>query len=264
VSGLARGIAAQLRDQITSGQLRPGAKLPTEDQLIAQHGVSRNTVRGAVAHLVNEGLVRRVVGRDGGMVVRERVTLTYHASRAEQPDGLRSESDGYFTEVRDQGFEPSQTFELRLVMLETAIADRLEQEEGVTAVLRRCVRSVNHEPTSIQDSYYPMDLAEQVRELMSPADIPQGTTRLLAERGHLQIAFTDELEARMPTPEDVALLRLGQGTPVIRYLRTAFTRERVVRVTVTTFAGDRNRVVYTLGDVAALEREHGRRPKQHP
>jgi hypothetical protein len=36
-----------------------------------------------------------------------------------------------------------------------------------------------------------MDLAEQVRELMSPTDIAQGTHRLLAERGHLQVAFRD-------------------------------------------------------------------------
>jgi GNAT superfamily N-acetyltransferase len=112
------------------------------------------------------------------------------------------------------------------------------------------VRSVNDQPASIQDTYYPMDLVEQVKDLMSPTDIPQGTTRLPAERGHLQAAFVDEVEARMPTPEEAALLGLAAGTPVIKYVRTGYTRERAVRVTVTTFAGDRNRIIYTLGDPA--------------
>lgn len=245
-------IAAQLREQIVSGELTPGQRLPTEPQLMGMFGVSRNTARLAVKRLVDEGLVRRVPGRDGGMVVRERVTLTYHASRAEQPDGLRSESDGYFTETQMQGHTPSQTFESRLVALSAELADRLQVSPGASAVLRRCVRSVNDQPSSIQDTYYPMDLAEQVRELMSPTDIAQGTTRLLAERGHLQVTFRDEIEARMPTPTDAALLGLPAGTPVIYYLRTGYTAQRAVRVTITTFAGDRNRIVYTLGDTTQL------------
>lgn len=251
---LYRHIATQLREQIVNGELAPGQRLPTEPQLMSGFGVSRNTARLAVKQLIDEGLVRRVPGRDGGMVVRgrEAVILTYHASRAEQPDGLRSESDAYFTETRAQGHTPSQTFESRLVALPAELADRLQVSPGATAVLRRCVRSVNDQPSSIQDTYYPMDLVEQVRELMSPTDIPQGTTRLLAERGHLQVAFRDEIEARMPTPTDADLLDLLGGTPVIYYLRTGYTRERAVRVTVTTFGGYRNRLVYTLGDTAYL------------
>lgn len=247
-------IATHLREQIVTGELTPGQRLPTEPQLVSMFGVSRNTVRLAVKLLIDEGLVRRVAGRDGGMVVRgqEKVVLTYHASRAEQPDGLRGESDAYFTETRAQGHTPSQTFESRLVALSPEIAERLQVAPGETAVLRRCVRSVNDQPSSIQDTYYPMDLAEEVRELLSPAHIPQGTTRLLAERGHLQVAFRDEIEARMPTPSDAGLLDLPAGTPVIYYMRTGHTHERAVRVTITTFAGHRNRLVYTIGDVNHL------------
>jgi GntR family transcriptional regulator len=252
VAGLYRRIADELRAQITAGEYRPGERLPTEPRLMEQYDVSRNTVRLAVSQLVHEGLVRRVAGRDGGMVVRERVTLTYHASRAEQADGLRSESDGYFSETRQQGHEPSQDFELRLISLPDSIAERLGEPTGATAVLRRCLRSVNDDPTSIQDTYYPMALAEEVRELLSPSDVAQGTTRLLAERGHLQVAFRDEIEARMPSPEETSLLRLSAGTPVIKYVRTAYTTDHAVRVTVTTFAGDRNRIVYTLGQTSLI------------
>ena len=255
---LYRRIAAELREQIVRGEFAPGAKLPTEPQLVDRYGVSRNTVRLAVGQLVNEGLVTHVPGRAGGMVVRDRVTLTYHASRAEQPDGLRSETDAYFTEVRQQGHTPSQHFESRLVALGAEIAERLEVDDGSAAVLRRCVRSVNGQPSSIQDSYYPMDLAEDVRELLSPTDIAQGTTRLLAERGHLQVAFREEISTRMPSPEEASLLDLAGGTPVLECVRTAYTIRRPVRVTISTFAGDGNRIVYTLGDARVVDREDGK------
>lgn len=74
-----RQIASELRDQIVSGVWREGDRLPTEPQLQEQYGASRNTVRDATALLINEGLVHRVPGRSGGMIVRRRVTLTFHA-----------------------------------------------------------------------------------------------------------------------------------------------------------------------------------------
>ena len=42
------------------------------------------------------------------------------------------------------------------------------------------------------------------------------------------------------------------GVPVLSYVRTAYTKERPVRLTKTVFAGDRNRLVYELGRLEAL------------
>jgi DNA-binding GntR family transcriptional regulator len=50
-------LADALRDQIMSGQLGPGARVPSERWLRETHGVSRALVRLAVATLRNEGLV---------------------------------------------------------------------------------------------------------------------------------------------------------------------------------------------------------------
>jgi GntR family transcriptional regulator len=252
-AGLYQRIAAELRARIMDGQYAPGDRLPTEVELTQEYKVSQNTARSAVRLLVQEGLVVRVAGRSGGMVVRDRVTLRYHASRADQPDGQRSESDGFFTETRQQGHTPTQTFQLQVIELDSVMAGRLELEAGSAAVLRRCVRSADGEAVSIQDSYYPMALAREVSELLNPTDVPGGTTRLLAERGHLQVAFRDEIEAHMPTPEDAELLQLRAGTPVLRHVRIGRTSRQVARVTVTTFAGDRNTIIYTLGETVLLE-----------
>lgn len=120
-----RQIAAELRDRIISGHFATGDRLPTEQRLMDDYGVSRNTVRLATALLVNEGLIERVPGRLGGMLVRAQLMLTYHASRAEMPHGLWPESDAWFGEVQAQGYQPSQRFEMRIAELPAELAERL-------------------------------------------------------------------------------------------------------------------------------------------
>jgi GntR family transcriptional regulator len=71
-------IAADLRRAISSGELPPGSRLPTEQELGERYGVSRNTVRLALAELTNEGVIASTQGR--GTFVRERMMTTYHAS----------------------------------------------------------------------------------------------------------------------------------------------------------------------------------------
>ncbi|MGV0656541.1 GntR family transcriptional regulator [Mycolicibacterium thermoresistibile] len=52
-----------LRDEILAGRYRDGTRLPTESELVAKHGVSRQTVRRAFQDLVAEGVVYRIPGR---------------------------------------------------------------------------------------------------------------------------------------------------------------------------------------------------------
>ena len=65
-----RQLADLLRRQIAAGDLGDGDRLPSEAQLGEAHGVSRITVRQALADLERLGLVDRVVGK--GTFVRTR------------------------------------------------------------------------------------------------------------------------------------------------------------------------------------------------
>ncbi len=56
-------VREQLRDEIAAGRYRDGVRLPTESELVARYGVSRQTVRRAFVDLVAEGMVYRVPGR---------------------------------------------------------------------------------------------------------------------------------------------------------------------------------------------------------
>ncbi|MFG1774868.1 GntR family transcriptional regulator [Micromonospora sp. NPDC049048] len=73
-----RQLADLLRDRIASGDLAPGASLPSELRLAQEYGLSRTSVRQAVALLRSEGLV--IVEPPRGTFVRaveptETVTL---------------------------------------------------------------------------------------------------------------------------------------------------------------------------------------------
>lgn len=58
-----RALADELREALANGVYRDGRRLPTEAELAASHGVSRQTVRRAMQDLVAEGAVYRVPGR---------------------------------------------------------------------------------------------------------------------------------------------------------------------------------------------------------
>jgi DNA-binding FadR family transcriptional regulator len=62
-------VADDLRSQITSGQLRPGDRLPTEPELCARCGVSRSTVREALRLLSSQRLIITTRGVTGGSFV---------------------------------------------------------------------------------------------------------------------------------------------------------------------------------------------------
>src|SRR5262249_62192204 len=60
---LTREAVDRLSAEITSGKLEPGARLPTEQEMMSAMGVSRTVVREAVAAARAEGLI---VQRTGG------------------------------------------------------------------------------------------------------------------------------------------------------------------------------------------------------
>lgn len=84
-----RQIEAILRDEIWLGGYQVGEQLPTEQELCARHGVSRVTIRQALAMLEQDGLIQREVARG-----------TFVAPRAEAAQGsLLTITQAMLTEV---------------------------------------------------------------------------------------------------------------------------------------------------------------------
>lgn len=64
-------IAAQIRNELASGRLKVGSRLPSERALSEKFGVSRNTLREALRSLEHAGLVRLQKGASGGAFITE-------------------------------------------------------------------------------------------------------------------------------------------------------------------------------------------------
>ncbi|GAB3951368.1 FadR/GntR family transcriptional regulator [Kribbella albertanoniae] len=60
---LAYDVVAELKRRILAGELAPGAKLPAENGLVEEFGVSRTVIREAVSRLQAAGLVETFQGR---------------------------------------------------------------------------------------------------------------------------------------------------------------------------------------------------------
>lgn len=81
---LASEIERMLRERITSGGLRPGDRLPTEQQLASSFQVSRTVIREAVSSLKHEGLIDTRPGAGAFVADGERLVFrvdTRHLDR---------------------------------------------------------------------------------------------------------------------------------------------------------------------------------------
>lgn len=76
---LAGQICDVLLERITTGSLRPGDQLPTEQQLSAAFKVSRSVIREAIARLKQTGNIETQQGR-GAFVVEQKTTIDILAS----------------------------------------------------------------------------------------------------------------------------------------------------------------------------------------
>ena len=244
---LYRQLADQLRAKIYSGELKPGEQLPTERELTEQFDASRNTVRLALGQLANEGLI--VSGRGRGHFVRSSAPLLFMATRSESPDRrATTANDAWTTDVKSQGRTPAQTIEVSIVRPPNNVALLLELEEGETAAVRRRVRTVDGEPNSLSLSYFPMSIVA-TSEIIQPHDIVRGANRVLAEIGHDQVRYLDQIIARMPTPDELDALRINSGIPVHEHVRVGYDADgHAVRVAVTVLPADRHIIQYELAN----------------
>ena len=126
-------IANDLRTQIETGQLQPGAQLPPEEQLGKLFKASRNTIRDAIKFLISLGLVETRAGQ-GTFVVDPPDPLVTKLT-SDSPGLGGGEGAAYLSEASER--HPRS--DIPTVELQTAlgeIAYRLGVPEGTPVVSR--------------------------------------------------------------------------------------------------------------------------------
>ncbi len=127
---LAARAAERIEDMITRGELPEGSRIPTEGELCARLGVSRNTVREAVRSLAHAGMLRARPG-DGTYVAAAsemRAGLVHRARRGDLREAyelrMLLERDAAGKAAQRASAEDTAELRLRLDDLRAAVESR--------------------------------------------------------------------------------------------------------------------------------------------
>jgi GntR family transcriptional regulator len=254
-------IAEDLRRRIDSAELpEPGQQaLPTEIELMERYNASRNTVRDAIKLLTARGLVETRPGQGTFVVEKFKPFVTTLTADPETGRG-GGEEDVYIAEV-EAGGRTSTTSDPRVEMqrASASMADALRIKEGDQVVSRHYQRFIDGAPFSLQTSFYPMDLVRRgATRLIEATDIAEGTVVYLVNTlGIKQAGYRDSIMVRPPDETETSFFRLPADgrVPVFEVYRTAFDEKGTrVRLTITVYPVDRNRLVVMVGDVPSRQR----------
>ncbi|MBS4727530.1 GntR family transcriptional regulator [Mycobacterium sp. SM1] len=215
-----RQIAGMLREAIRSGQLGAGQRVPSEAALSEHCGVARMTVRQAVQDLRSEGLVVSEHGR--GVFVRPAPPIRRLASDRFARQHRAGGKAAFTVEAEQSGYTPQvDNITVTREKPDSAVAERLRLTSDDDVIVRSRRYLADGRPVETATSYIPAAFAQGTK--IEQVDTgPGGIYARLEEAGHTLARFTEEVSARMPTPEERRTLQLPAGVPVLTVVRTAY------------------------------------------
>lgn len=197
-----RDIRAAIERDIMDGILEPGARLPTEPELVRTYGAGRHSVRRAVADLARVGHLSVEQGR--GTFVQTRPMLSYTI-------GPRTRMR---RNLNDQGLAVSgESLGSERLAAEAAVAESLGLAPGAPVVATRRLSRADGVPVSLGTLYHDAarfpDFAER-REAMG------SVSAVYASYGiEDYLRGTTSLQARPAAPEEARSLHQHPDMPVI-------------------------------------------------
>lgn len=229
---LHRQLYLTLKQQIVTGFFREGDRLPTQESLSEQFGVSRITVRRALAELQSEGLIQNEQGVGSFVQTLKRpapatVSLTYL-------EGLeRAVSE---TEVS--------VLKVEIARPPLSGATMLQLAEGSEALHVVRIRSRGGVPLMLLDAWMPPHLA------------PRISAAALEKRPLYQLLLGDDLElgeviqevtAEMADPAVANLLKVEVNAPILRMTRLVHdSRQQPFQYLVIRSSPQRSRLVMSI------------------
>jgi GntR family transcriptional regulator len=202
---------AILRDQIVSGDWKPGDMLPSEKELIEQYEISRITVRQALEKLVEEGLI-----------YRRRGLGTFVAVPGIEQSLNRIVS---FTEdMRRRGLHPgTQVLSAKAVPATVDIAEKLQASPGEELARFERLRLADGEPLSIEISHLVLRLCPGILE----HDYAQRPLREELEQRHgIYLVRAQQTIRAVAAGKEIAVqLSVPNNAPLFYIERVSFTEQ---------------------------------------
>lgn len=234
-------IASRLRDDIESGAWAVGDQLPTEADLMQEHGSSRTTVRQALQALRDEGLVRMRHGV--GVFVAPPAVVQRLDSRERLSKARRERNQAAFlAEAAEQRFTPSSSVR---IWFEPANehAEALDIAEDAEVCVRDRMMRADGQPVMLAVSRLPRDITRGT--VLEEAETGSGGAfARLAELGYEQTHHEEIVGVKVADAHERQILDLGKS-PLLTVRRITWSGQRVVEINDMKMPGDSYELRYS-------------------
>lgn len=220
-----------LAERIGNGQLRPGQRLGAERALAAELGVSRATLRQALAVLEEAGVVRRVPGRGGGTFVAKGKIERDLSRIVGVPALLRSQGVVAGTRV----------LSARLAPADDVAAQALRARPGDLLVDLVRIRLADGSPISLERAKLPAKRFPGLLELPLGGSVYELIEEHFATKPHDAV---ERIEVVLASADEAAILEVEVGAPLMAITRTATDADgEPIEFSRDLFRADRTRIV---------------------
>jgi len=201
----------KILDEIESGKLKHGDKLPSERDLAEQFQVSRMTARHTLSMLEREGVVERRVG-SGTFINNKKIEMDFVTFNS------------FTKNMLNKGLIPStQILSIQKMEATANLAQKLKLAQGDMMFAIKRLRLVNETPIAIEESFLPEKLCPGLNDIITENDSlyellerEYGIVLVMAKE-YMQVTVSDESESK--------LLKIRSESPCIFQEAVAFDKD---------------------------------------
>jgi DNA-binding GntR family transcriptional regulator len=197
--------ARQMQELIETGVLPPGTRLSNEIAMAERFGLSRPTIRQAMQHLVDKGLLARKRGV-GTQVVTDRIRRQLEFTSLYED--LERERRSPQTKVLSLATGPA----------DAAVAAALRVDEGAGVLEIERLRFADDQPIALLHNHLPAGLLDLTEDALTEAGLYQ-----LLRRSGVELSTAEQaIGARRATAAEAKLLDETRGATLLTMTRTAY------------------------------------------
>ncbi|MCR8632719.1 GntR family transcriptional regulator [Paenibacillus radicis (ex Xue et al. 2023)] len=226
-----------IAQQINEGTLEPDQQIPSERELCEAHGVSRITVRQAIAAAANEGLLYRTQGKGtyvAGSKIEQKLSNINNFQQTLVKQGFMASTQLYKTETI-----PNNLFYSRLL--------NVNMMEQITNI--QLVGFGNEEPVVFYDSFFSMQIGQSILKAAQKAvddNVPFSTLDLYYPESTVTPTHVEQTFESIVSDDALSsILKIATGSPILLVTSIIYDNQQPVEYKNAYYRGDKYKFFLT-------------------